>query len=112
MAGVIDEEQFADQIKRHRRAWRAGMFAFKECQRVNEMARKKLKWKRVWAARLYSANAGNPQQNYIPKYSHAASAAAEPSATAVVSWCTGFLRQSPATNTPGVFVRQSSPAAA
>ncbi len=37
-------------------------------------------------------------------YLQAASAAAEPSAQAVVSWRTVFFRQSPATKTPGVLV--------
>ena len=39
----------------------------------------------------------------------AARAATEPSAQAVVICLIFFARQSPATNTPGVFVRQSSP---
>ena len=41
-------------------------------------------------------------------YRHAASAAMAPSAAAVVTWRTVFERQSPATNTPGVFVTQVS----
>ena len=47
-----------------------------------------------------------------PSHSHAARAAVEPSATAVVSWRTVLRRQSPATKTPGVFVRQLSSEAA
>ena len=41
-------------------------------------------------------------------YLQAASAAIAPSAAAVVPWRTVFERQSPATNTPGVFVVQAS----
>ena len=49
-----------------------------------------------------------PQDYSQSIYRQAASAAVAPSATAVVSWRTPLLRQSPATNTPGVWVRQRS----
>ena len=49
---------------------------------------------------------------YLSSHAQAASAATEPSDMAVVSWRTDFARQSPATNTPGQTVRQSSPDAA
>jgi hypothetical protein len=39
---------------------------------------------------------------------HAAKAETAPSETAVVSWRTDFILQSPATNSPSVRVRQSS----
>ena len=46
-----------------------------------------------------------------PIYEQAASAATAPSEAAVVSCLTVFVLQSPATKTPGVFVRQLSSAA-
>ena len=46
------------------------------------------------------------------KYFTASVAAVAPSDAAVTSWRTSLARLSPATNTPGVFVLQSSPDAA
>ena len=53
-----------------------------------------------------------PPRFHLSSQAQAARAAAEPSATAVVSWRTPFLRQSPATKIPVLLVRQSSPEAA
>jgi hypothetical protein len=45
----------------------------------------------------------------LSRYVQAASAAIAPSEAAVATWRTDFVRQSPATKTPGVFVVQASP---
>lgn len=50
------------------------------------------------------------QPGYPAIYLHAASAATAPSAAAVVSWRTSFVRQSPAAKIPGADVTQSSAA--
>lgn len=49
----------------------------------------------------YLSSSAEPYKTYNSSmYLQAASAAAEPSAQAVVSWRTVFFRQSPATKTP------------
>ena len=60
---------------------------------------------------LYRNRLPSVKTVYSPaRYLQAASPATAPSAAAVVSWRTSFVRQSPAAKTPGQDVRQSSDA--
>ena len=60
----------------------------------------------ISSRRLWPVKSSSGQDRYFP----ASTAATAPSDAAVTSWRRGLVRTSPAANTPGRLVRQSSPA--